>query len=754
MLAKPGKDHSNPSSYRSITVLNSIRKLFEEVHTKRILEVAEKNHRLGETQAAYRPGRCCADNLFVLATLTRARSVPRVEMSPTGQPVRPMDNVPDPAGIMARVGRGMTSAPQVVALDLATAFDRAAWTWVFGRLQSAGVHDTTTRVLQAMYNGSKFRVKVDGTTGPWLYPSQGVLQGGITSPLLFVLYMAQVAAEVRRCVEQGRVYMDQPLQLDAWPTVQGPPGGPRTVHCGPLTLLLHADDLLIVAQNPRHLELAIRAATKAVHLMGGKFNRGKTRHLVPSMQSGSQSWWEVTDDGLYVRASGVCPKTTKLSKATGDAYLGTTVTPTANMRPQAKAAHKATRANLSRVGSIASTYGRHDPRITTIVLHQAYSYLLFGAEVWATKNDALHADTLKSIAHTAARALDLPRRTSRAFLLGELGLRAPRTVLFGAKVMYWAELIIQPDYRYQRQCYRMDLATYVASEARGARWPTWCSELIAMLRHIADTTRRAPALWVPPSVRWLLDGWAGADVEEQHAQLQLALQRLGLPQVPQRQDLHDHEAYCEARATVRAMASRAVNDWGELVWRWAAAQHHSLRFFRRLHTKRECARRLMRVSDVTATKLVTKLRANVYPLAEVTAHVHHRDHGADYARHARCRLCNSGEPEDLPHFLLHCRALRRVRGDLSAKFLTVCRSHAVRRVLRDPQLVRRNAALLHAMLAGDMRELGLELWSLRRREVPEGVQVHPALDRIAVQKVAAAEVKALVEARRGLIAQL
>ena len=225
MLAKPGKDHSNPSSYRSITVLNSIRKLFEEVHTKRILDVAEQNHRLGETQAAYRPGRCCADNLFVLATLTRARSVPRVEMSPTGQPVRPMDNVPDPAGIMARVGRGMTSAPQVVALDLATAFDRAAWTWVFGRLQSAGVHDTTTRVLQAMYNGSKFRVKVDGTTGPWLYPSQGVLQGGITSPLLFVLYMAQVAAEVRRCVEQGRVDMDQPLQLDAWPTVQALPKG-------------------------------------------------------------------------------------------------------------------------------------------------------------------------------------------------------------------------------------------------------------------------------------------------------------------------------------------------------------------------------------------------------------------------------------------------------------------------------------------------------------------------------------------------
>ena len=78
------------------------------------------------------------------------------------------------------------------------------------------------------------------------------------------------------------------------------------------------------------------------------------RKLFEEVHTKSQSWWEVTEDGLYVRASGVCPKTTKLSKATGDAYLGTKVTPTANMRPPAVAAHEATRANLTQLGSIAS----------------------------------------------------------------------------------------------------------------------------------------------------------------------------------------------------------------------------------------------------------------------------------------------------------------------------------------------------------------------------------------------------------------
>ena len=95
MQAKPSKDHSNPSSYRSITVFNSIRKLFEEAHTKRILEVAEKNHRLGETQAAYSPG------------------------------------------------RGMTSTPQVVALDSANSFrpgrvDVGLWA---ATINSVALHD-------------------------------------------------------------------------------------------------------------------------------------------------------------------------------------------------------------------------------------------------------------------------------------------------------------------------------------------------------------------------------------------------------------------------------------------------------------------------------------------------------------------------------------------------------------------------------------------------------------------------------------
>ena len=70
------------------------------------------------------------------------------------------------------------------------------------------------------------------------------------------------------------------------------------------------------------------------------------------------------------------------------------------------------------------------------------------------------------------------------------------------------------------------------------------------------------------------------------------------------------------------------------MWRAGMERQHSLLFYRRLHTKRECALRLRRATDMRATKQVTRLRANVHPLAATTAHTHHRDHGG--------RLCASG----------------------------------------------------------------------------------------------------------------
>ena len=53
-----------------------------------------------------------------------------------------------------------------------------------------------------------------------------------------------------------------------------------------------------------------------------------------------------------------------------------------------------------------------------------------------------------------------------------------------------------------------------------------------------------------------------------------------------------------------------------------------------------------------------------------------------------------------------------------------------------------------------MRELGLETWTLLRRNPPDGTSTHPALDSTAAHKLASREVKALVELREKLLARV
>jgi hypothetical protein len=49
-ISKPGKDHSNPSNYRPISLLSSISKLFEKIILKRLQDFISANNILPDHQ--------------------------------------------------------------------------------------------------------------------------------------------------------------------------------------------------------------------------------------------------------------------------------------------------------------------------------------------------------------------------------------------------------------------------------------------------------------------------------------------------------------------------------------------------------------------------------------------------------------------------------------------------------------------------------------------------------------------------------
>ena len=94
----------------------------------------------------------------------------------------------------------------VVFIDFSKASDKVVWEKMWSCLQSMGMSGKFLRFLQALYQGSVCRVKVDGQVSEDFEVNTGLRQGCVPSPLLFSLYINGVTKRLQeeKCgVEHG-----------------------------------------------------------------------------------------------------------------------------------------------------------------------------------------------------------------------------------------------------------------------------------------------------------------------------------------------------------------------------------------------------------------------------------------------------------------------------------------------------------------------------------------------------------------------
>ena len=88
----------------------------------------------------------------------------------------------------------------LLSLDQEKAFDRIDWPFLFAALAKMGFGDNFIRWVRLLYSDVRSSVLVNlvnGYTSRPFKPSRGVLQGCPLSPLLYVLSMEVLAANVR-----------------------------------------------------------------------------------------------------------------------------------------------------------------------------------------------------------------------------------------------------------------------------------------------------------------------------------------------------------------------------------------------------------------------------------------------------------------------------------------------------------------------------------------------------------------------------
>jgi Reverse transcriptase (RNA-dependent DNA polymerase)/Endonuclease-reverse transcriptase len=154
-IAKPGKDPNHPSSYRPISLLCHLFKLYERLILQRIEGPIDEL--LIPQQAGFRPGRSCASQVLALTE--------HIEQ-----------------GYEKQLITG------VAFVDLSAAYDTVNHKLLFEKIFRMTRDRQLTMMITSILQNRRFFVNLDGKNSRWRIQKNGLPQGSVLAPILFNIY--------------------------------------------------------------------------------------------------------------------------------------------------------------------------------------------------------------------------------------------------------------------------------------------------------------------------------------------------------------------------------------------------------------------------------------------------------------------------------------------------------------------------------------------------------------------------------------
>lgn len=164
-IAKPGKDHSNPTNYRPISLTSCVCKTYEKMINRRLTEYLENNKKFAAIQCGFRKYRATIDHLIRFDTYIRKA-------------------IADKKHVMA------------VFFDCEKAYDMAWRHGILKDLFDAGVKGRLARFIQEFLKDRCFQVKLDEQMSTTKLLETGTPQGSTLSVTLFAIKINSLAKEI------------------------------------------------------------------------------------------------------------------------------------------------------------------------------------------------------------------------------------------------------------------------------------------------------------------------------------------------------------------------------------------------------------------------------------------------------------------------------------------------------------------------------------------------------------------------------
>ena len=202
-IPKPDElDKESTNSYRPITLLSCIGKVYSIILNNRLMNYCEKNNILSEEQNGFRPDRSCVDNIYTLSELIETRNAEKMKTF-------------------------------LCFIDLKKAYDVVFREGLWKKLYECGIKGRILNTLMNLYKETKSAVKVNNQYSEFFYITRGVRQGCVLSPLLFSIFIDGLVKEIKK--------LNEGINID---------------HMN-LSLLLYADDIVLISDNAEKLQLML-----------------------------------------------------------------------------------------------------------------------------------------------------------------------------------------------------------------------------------------------------------------------------------------------------------------------------------------------------------------------------------------------------------------------------------------------------------------------------------------------------------------
>ena len=393
------KDPYVPLNYRGISLLSCLYKLFTSLINLRLTNYCESNTYLVDEQNGFRATRSCQDHIYILSSIIRNRK---------------------------SNGLGTYCA----FVDFQKAFDWVNRDLLLYKLANEfNIHGRLFNILSTIYSSSNAQIRINGILTESFNVSSGVRQGDSMSPVLFSMFLNDLAVGIK--------------ELNCGVDVNGTN----------ISILLYADDIVLISNDEESLQRMLNFANEWCRKWRMSINVDKTQVVHFRKPTKAQTEFVFQFGSSYL-------KTVKKYKYLGvifDEFLDFKL----NSSTLADAAGRALGAirfklkNLKEIG-----YNLFDTLVNAGVLTIAD----YSAGIWG---DKVFPKT-EQVQYKAARYfLGVHRFASISALLGDMGWTSARTRHKLLMFKLWNRFCYMPHHRITRIVFEWDCNFY--SNKRG----TW-----------------------------------------------------------------------------------------------------------------------------------------------------------------------------------------------------------------------------------------------------------------------------------------